>query len=284
MPSEAGTLLAPPAWRLVDFISDLHLQASEPATFAAWHDYMLRSRADAIFILGDLFEAWVGDDAATEPGSFEHACANVLKQAAEMRPVFFMQGNRDFLVGQDLMRQCGATLLADPAVLDFGGTRWLLSHGDQLCLADTDYLKFRAVVRSAEWQSDFLAKPLPERRAIARDLRQQSEALKRSARAYADVVADVDAAAAATWLRDARASHLIHGHTHKPGDHSLDSGLQRIVLSDWDVSAQPPRAQVLRLSLPDAGVTQATTWHRSAWHSVQRGLGVLPNQEGAAGG
>lgn len=244
MPSDTALLKAPPEWRAIDFISDLHLQASERNTFHAWRDYMQSSRADAVFILGDLFEVWVGDDAASEPASFEHECAEVLKQAAAMRPVFFMHGNRDFLVGRDLMRQCGTTLLADPAVLEFGGTRWLLSHGDQLCLADTDYLKFRVVVRSPEWQQDFLAKPLQERRAIARDLRRQSEALKHSAREYADV----DASAGATWLHDARASHLIHGHTHKPGDHSLGPGLYRIVLSDWDMSAQPRRGEVVRLS------------------------------------
>ena len=254
MPSEVHTLIAPPSWRSVEFISDLHLQASEPARFAAWRDYLVRSKADAIFILGDLFEAWVGDDSATEPGSFESECAGVLKQATACRPIFFMQGNRDFLVGQDLMHQCGATLLPDPAVLEFGGQRWLLSHGDALCLADTDYLAFRAVVRGARWQQDFLAKPLTERRTIARALRQQSEALKRSVRDYADV----DASAAAAWLNDARASHLIHGHTHKPGEHSLGPGLQRIVLSDWDLSAQPPRAEVLRLNVPDSAMNAAS--------------------------
>lgn len=266
MPSDSALLKAPSEWRVIDFISDLHLQASEPETYRTWRDTMQRSRADALFILGDLFEVWVGDDAAAEPDSFEHECADVLKQVAAMRPVFFMQGNRDFLVGRALMRQCGATLLADPTVLDFGGERWLLSHGDQLCLADTEYLKFRAVVHSAEWQRDFLAKPLQERRAIARDLRQQSEALKTSAREYADV----DTEAAVALLHANQATCLIHGHTHKPGDHSLGPDLQRIVLSDWDVSAQPPRAQVLSLSVPASGTTQTATWVRSAWHSAQR--------------
>ena len=246
----SSVIAAPLHWRHVDFISDLHLQASEPLTFEAWQRYMRTSRADAVFILGDLFEVWVGDDAARDDhvGGFEGQCAAVLHQTAARTPVFFMHGNRDFLVGPAFMAQCGCTLLADPTVLDFGGQRWLLSHGDELCLADADYLKFRAVVRSASWQQDFLAKPLSERKAIARGLRQRSEAKKQSSASQADV--DLDAALA--WLRKAGARHMVHGHTHKPANHALGPDLHRIVLSDWDLSAQPPRAEVLRLSLDGA--------------------------------
>ena len=253
-----SALVAPLSWRNIDFISDLHLQGSEPLTFEAWQSYMAGTRADAVFILGDLFEVWVGDDAAVDnkggddkggesaqAGGFERHCAAVLKAAAARIPVFFMHGNRDFLVGPAFMAQCHCTLLDDPTVLDFGGQRWLLSHGDALCLDDVDYLKFRAVVRSAAWQQDFLAKPLAERKAIARDLRLRSEAKKQSAATYADVDAD----AAIAWLREAGAAHMVHGHTHKPADHLLGPDLHRIVLSDWDMAAQPPRAQVLRLSL-----------------------------------
>lgn len=245
------TLVAPSDWQAIDFISDLHLQASEPLTFDAWKAYMARTQANAVFILGDLFEVWVGDDAAFDTGGgsgvgggFEGQCAAVLRQTAERIPVFFMHGNRDFLVGQSLMQQCGCALLNDPTVLLFAGQRWLLSHGDALCLGDTDYLKFRAMVRSNAWQQDFMAKPLAERRAIARALREQSEARKKSAATYADV--DPDAAVAE--LRAARATHLIHGHTHRPADHVLEKGLLRMVLSDWDLAAVPPRAEVLRLS------------------------------------
>ena len=212
---------------------------------------MGRTRADAVFILGDLFEVWVGDDAVsagTRAGGFERQCADVLQRTAARVPVFFMHGNRDFLVGAAFMARCHCTLLDDPTVLDFGGQRWLLSHGDELCLADTKYLKFRAMVRSNAWQQEFLAKPLVERQTIARDLRAQSEALKKSTVAHADV----DSGAALAWLRKADASHMIHGHTHKPGNHSLGPDLQRIVLSDWDMAAQPPRAEVLRLSRSDA--------------------------------
>jgi UDP-2,3-diacylglucosamine hydrolase len=139
-------------------------------------------------------------------------------------------------------------LLADPTVLALHGRRWLLSHGDALCLADVDYLRFRAEVRTAAWQEAFLARPLAERRAIARGLRSESEARKQSGAEYAD--ADSDAARA--WLQAAGASTLIHGHTHRPADHDLGQGLARVVLSDWDLQATPPRAEALRLSAAGA--------------------------------
>ena len=236
-------LSAPPSWLVVDFISDLHLQASEPATFAAWQHYMQTTPADALFILGDLFEVWVGDDVLQECG-FEHHCAQVIKQTAVTLPTFFMHGNRDFLIGNDMMSACNTTLLSDPTVLSFNSKRWLLSHGDALCTDDAPYMAFREQVRSADWQLTFLAKPLAERQTIARGLRQQSEAQKRSVAAYADV----DAKAARQLLLSANASTLIHGHTHKPAAHDLGGGLQRVVLSDWDAQGTPPRAEVLRLS------------------------------------
>lgn len=241
-------LTAPLSWRTVDFISDLHLHASEPATFTAWQRYMESTPADAVFILGDLFEVWIGDDAVGEdkPG-FESRCAQVLDQTARRLPVFFMHGNRDFLVGQQLMDLCNATLLDDPTVLVFEGARWLLSHGDALCIDDVDYMQFRQQVRSPRWQQDFLAKPLAERQAIASALRQQSEAKKKSGAVYTDV----DAPTARQWLRAAKAGTLIHGHTHKPAEHDLRDGLRRVVLSDWHIApdgATAPRAEVLRLS------------------------------------
>lgn len=243
-----ATLLAPSEWRVIEFISDLHLQAQQPRNLAAWQGYMAQTDADAVFILGDLFEVWVGDDAA-QTGSFEAECANTLRMACGARPVFFMPGNRDFLVGPAFLSQCGATLLNDPTVLVRAGQRWLLTHGDALCLADADYLAFRAEVRSAAWQSAFLNRPLIERKAIALDLRQQSEARKRASRDTGVVYADVDSQAALAWLTAANSHHLIHGHTHKPADHLLAPGWHRTVLSDWDIDAQPPRAEVLRLSV-----------------------------------
>lgn len=245
-------LQAQAAWRTVDFISDLHLSAEQPATYSAWQSYLAGTPADAVLMLGDVFEVWVGDDMLADPASnnasFEEQCAAVIAAAGKRLALFFMHGNRDFLVGQQLMARCHMRLLDDPTLFEFGARRWLLSHGDALCLDDVDYLQFRAQVRSPEWQAAFLAKPLAERQAIARALRAQSEARKKT-----DVVyADVDAAAAIDWLKAADASTLLHGHTHRPGQHVLGHSLQRLVLSDWDVQAQPPRAEVLRLSL-DSG-------------------------------
>ena len=236
-------LQAPAQWRTVDFISDLHLQASEPETVEAWRRYMAETPADAVFILGDLFEVWVGDDAAAAPG-FAADCATVLRATAARVALFFMRGNRDFLVGDDYLQACRVTPLEDPTVLGFGGRRWLLTHGDALCLADTEYMRFRSQVRTPEWQREFLSRPLAERQAIAADLRERSTARKNSGVEYADVDSD----AARAWLNAADAQVLIHGHTHRPGDHDLRPLGQRVVLSDWDARSPPPRQQVLRLT------------------------------------
>lgn len=264
-------LQAPPHWRHVDFISDLHLQASESATFDAWQVFMQTTRADAVFILGDLFEVWVGDDVvdratidSEQDLSFEARCAQVLKAAALRLDIFFLHGNRDFLLGPAFAQACSMTLLDDPTVLAFAGQRWLLSHGDALCLEDTDYIQFRNQVRDAQWQQDFLGQPLAQRQAIARALRMQSETRKRSDVTYADV----DTQATCNWLHTAQARTLIHGHTHKPADHDLTSclekGLRRIVLSDWDAAATPPRAEVLRLSVAPPNQATSSTIQRLA--------------------
>ena len=239
----ANELIATSSWRAIDFISDLHLQASELANFNAWQHYMQTTPADAVFILGDLFEVWVGDDVLDTNG-FEQQCAQVIKQTADRVPTFFMHGNRDFLVGHGLMAVCNTVLLNDPTVLTFNRQRWLLSHGDAMCIDDSDYMTFRQQVRSADWQQTFLAKPLTERQAIARMLRLQSEEKKLSGAEYADV----DAHAAKQMLTEADATTLIHGHTHRPAEHDLGNALRRVVLSDWDMQASPPRAEVLRLS------------------------------------
>jgi UDP-2,3-diacylglucosamine hydrolase len=246
-PSPIPELQAGPHWRSADLISDLHLQDSEPATFEAWRRYMASPDADAVFILGDLFEAWPGDDVLQVPG-LAAGCAQVLREATRRRPVFFLHGNRDFLVGQAFAQATGVQLLADPTVLVFGGARWLLSHGDALCLGDTDYLRFRAQVRDARWQQELLARPLAERQALARSLRARSEDRKRAGAEYADV----DRAEARAWLEAAQATTLVHGHTHKPAEHDLGGGLRRVVLTDWDLAARPPRAEALRLT-PDGG-------------------------------
>lgn len=243
----AQTLVAPDHWSAVECIADLHLQAHEPATLAAWQRYLASSRASAIFILGDLFEAWVGDDALLEPGSFEADCAATLLAASRQRPIFFMIGNRDFLAGADFLRASGMQGLADPTLFIWGTQRWLLSHGDALCLDDEDYQRFRAQVRQPAWTARFLAQPLAVRRQVATQMREASEARKRTQ--GPESYGDLHAEAALAWLRAARADAFIHGHTHRPADHALAPGVLRHVMSDWDLDhARPPRAEVLRLT------------------------------------
>lgn len=238
-------LLAPSHWHCVDFISDLHLQVGDAQTFAAWKTYLAHTAADAVFILGDLFEVWLGDDVLAQRSGFEHQCAEVLHHTATRLDIYIMQGNRDFLMGAALMQACGSTLLDDPSVLVFGGQRWLLTHGDALCLDDTEYMQFRAQVRNPSWQQDFLNQPLSQRLELARHMRAQSEARKHSGVTYADV----DTPAALACLHTLHANHMLHGHTHRPGLHTMAPGHERIVLSDWDLNAQPPRSEVVRLRL-----------------------------------
>ncbi len=262
-------ITAPATWRCVDFISDLHLQESEPGNFLAWRSYLEQSPADAIFILGDLFEVWVGDDvlasssdtqvAARHMGlRFEDRCCRVLHYCAEQRNLYFLHGNRDFLIGERFLQASGMQKLSDPSVLSFGQQRYLLSHGDALCLADTDYMAFRAQVRSAQWQAQFLGTPLQERLQQARVMRMQSEAHKQSQQAAGLPWVDVDQGAAVQWLDAARCQHMIHGHTHEGRDHPIRSAQGpgvRHVLPDWHMSSRPARGYALRLSLGAQGVT-----------------------------
>lgn len=236
-----GRLTAPAAWQTVDLISDLHLQASETATFEAWCAYMASTPAQAVLILGDLFEVWVGDDAAAQD-PFLQSCAEVLRQASQRLHVAFMPGNRDFLVGPDFLNRCGVQALSDPCLLALGAQRILLSHGDALCLDDEPYQAFRLQARSPEWQQAFLDKPLAEREAFARSLRALSESQKYEGMSFADA----DTEMSLFWLAQAQADRLIHGHTHRPADHALGTA-QRHVLSDWSFDHGPVRAQVFRL-------------------------------------
>jgi UDP-2,3-diacylglucosamine hydrolase len=265
---------APPAWRCVDFISDLHLQESEPSNFLAWRSYLELSPADAIFILGDLFEVWVGDDAVTDGSQasltarhqglrFEDRCSRVLHFSAQQHNLYFMHGNRDFLVGKGLAQACGMQILEDPSVLSFGGQRYLLSHGDALCLGDTQYQTFRTMVRSADWQAKFLATPLQERLQQARVMRTASEARKKDMQAAGQAWIDIDQDAAVQWMDATNAKHFIHGHTHEGRDHAITSKQgpgTRHVLPDWHVTASrasPARGYALRLSLDDEGMVNS---------------------------
>jgi UDP-2,3-diacylglucosamine hydrolase len=247
-PLPAATVLqAKPGWQAIDFISDLHLAAAQPATFDAWQAFMRGTTADAVFILGDLFEFWHGDDAGAMP--FEARCLEVLRACSSRRFVGVMVGNRDFLLSARLLGGCGVELLNDPTLLEAWEQRLLLTHGDALCLDDVAYQKFRQWARSAEVRQDFLARPLAERVLVAAGFRHASEAGRQQA-LPTGVGADLDAAAAVACLRDADATHMVHGHTHRPGDSGFASGFARSVLSDWDLDGGAHRAEVLRLT-PD---------------------------------
>jgi UDP-2,3-diacylglucosamine hydrolase len=241
-------LHAPAHWRCIEFISDLHLATDTPRSLQAWQHYMQNTQADAVCILGDLVEVWVGDDARFE--GFEAHFAQALTTCARQRWVGFMPGNRDFLLGQDMLTACGVHALADPCVLHAFGSRSVLTHGDALCLADTDYQRFRTMVREPAWQTQFLAQPLAARRAFARSVRAESERRKHSGgpTGASELWADVDPPAALQWLQQAQADTLVHGHTHRPATLPIAPGHVRHVLSDWDLDHPPLRAQTLRLT------------------------------------
>ncbi len=235
---------APTAWRAIDFISDLHLCAAMPRTFAAWSAHLRHTPADAVFMLGDLFELWVGDDARGR--SFEQACVDVMSEAASHRQLAFMVGNRDFLVGSAMLRACGMMGLPDPTLLVAWGQRVLLSHGDALCLDDEPYQAFRQEVRSSAWQARFLARPLAERSQLGAEMRRASAKRQRF---DGDSRVDVDTAEAVRWMHASGAAELVHGHTHRPGSSALAPGFKHHVLSDWDLDTETaPRAEVLRLT------------------------------------
>lgn len=241
LPSPLATLRAEPGWRRIDLISDLHLSPDMPATLARLRAHLSATPADAIFLLGDIFEAWIGDDARWQAGTFEQFALELLRGVSARKPLFFMHGNRDFALGEPMAEDAGMRLLPDPTRLDAFGRSWLLSHGDQLCLGDVGYLRARAVVRRPGVLAALRAMPLFARRALARHLRAKSRMHQSDPSTWADV--DDDAARA--WLRDAGCDTLIHGHTHRPALHDLGDGLARAVLSDWDYDHGPGRGDVL---------------------------------------
>lgn len=220
------------------FISDLHLDSKTPAITDTLLDF-LRQRTDncrALYILGDLFEAWVGDDDHNE---LSDTVADALRAVSEKgAKVFLMHGNRDFLIGEDFARRCGATLLQEPTVHDCHGRKVALIHGDSLCTRDTAYMAFRAQVRDPQWQDMFLSKSLVERHMIAQQARQQSaEATSNKA---SDIM-DVTPGEVIRLLHKLQVNTLIHGHTHRPSVHTIkleepingqDTAV-RIVLGDW---------------------------------------------------
>jgi UDP-2,3-diacylglucosamine hydrolase len=215
------------------FISDLHLAEDRPATTGRFARFLADTvpGADALYILGDLFEYWVGDDGIAL--EFPARIVALLRPAARAAPVFFMHGNRDFMVASRFCSETGMRLIADPTVIDLYGERTLLMHGDTLCTGDRAYLAFRAQVRDPAWQAAALARPIEERIAIARGMREKSEGAKGGKGEDIMDVAD-DAVVAALEAADCRV--LIHGHTHRPARHVHPAGgreCTRWVLHDW---------------------------------------------------
>ena len=216
------------------FISDLHLAPERPAIIGLFLKF-LQTRAvhaEALYILGDLFEYWIGDDAGRAP-EVQPLTAALRALTQSGVPVYVMHGNRDFLLGQEFESVTGCKLLPDPSIIDLYGERVLLMHGDTLCTDDVDYLKFRAMVRNPQWIAGFLAKSIPERLAMVREVREIS---KTAMAAKKPEIMDVNADAVAAAFRAHGVRHLIHGHTHRPAQHVLQvdgQEVRRTVLGDW---------------------------------------------------
>ena len=216
------------------FISDLHLDADRPAItelFGRFIDEEARG-SDALYILGDLFEAWVGDDDPSDTGALVATKLRTLRDAGV--PVFFIRGNRDFLLGEDYARRAGMTVLPDPAVVLLYGKPVLLMHGDTLCTDDVAYQQFRAQTRNPAWQAQFLAQPLPSRIAFAQQARAASRAHQSGLqdKGLMEAITDVSPATVAATFARYGIDTLVHGHTHRPAVHAHEGGT-RVVLGDW---------------------------------------------------
>ncbi len=212
------------------FISDLHLDPeARPETVALFLDFVRgpARAAEQLYILGDLFEVWVGDD-DDSPG-WEVIFTGLRDLVAAGVPTSFISGNRDFLAGKGFTERSGCTLLPDPSAVDLYGVRTLLAHGDHLCIDDVEHLRFRAHAAKPEVRAAFLARPLAERQAEARAMRERSIAEKQN---KPEAIMDVNPGAVQAALADHSARLLIHGHTHRPALHGTP--LERVVLGDWD--------------------------------------------------
>jgi UDP-2,3-diacylglucosamine hydrolase len=216
------------------FISDLHLTAERPEANEKFFRFMegIARGAAALYVLGDLFEVWIGDDDLAE--SFNSLIVGFFAALVKSgTPVYLMHGNRDFLLGRRFCRATGASLLKDPAVLDIEGAPTLLMHGDTLCTDDVDYQRWRRKARNPLFQAIFLAKPLDRRRKIGVEARQKSKAVVAGKTAE---IMDVNAGAVREAFREHRVSRMIHGHTHRPGHHETEVDgrrCERWVLPDW---------------------------------------------------
>lgn len=231
------------------FISDTHLSEDEPALTDSFFRFLTERAkgSEALYILGDLFDAWIGDDEATE---LSQSVIRKLRDLADSGTrLYLMHGNRDFLIGQDFARAAGCELLPDPTVINLYGQPALLTHGDSFCTRDQEYMAFRRQVRSPRWQAEVLSRPLEERRELARQLRSQSSSMNSN---KAQDIMDVTPEEVTKAMRREATPLVIHGHTHRPARHAVQLGDQqaeRIVLGDWHQRGWCLRAEPGNLQL-----------------------------------
>ena len=211
------------------FISDLHLEQNKPHLTKAFENF-INSKVnshDELFILGDFFEQWIGDD---NEDNFIKGIKNILKlKTTEGLKIYFMHGNRDFLIGDKFCKDVGAKLLKDPFIFNLNGKKIMLMHGDSLCTDDKDYQEFRNLVRNKDWQKDFLSKDLKERKEVAKSLREISSLENKT---KDEAIMDVNQDEVLRIIENHSIDVLIHGHTHRPYIHD-ENGVPRMVLGDW---------------------------------------------------
>jgi UDP-2,3-diacylglucosamine hydrolase len=224
------------------FISDLHLQAALPKTAQAFLHFLHEHarHAQQLYLLGDLFEYWAGDDDMATP--FNQRIVDALRALSDAGvALYWIAGNRDFLVGPAFAAATGATLLADPTVVHIAGRQIVLAHGDAACTDDVAYMAFRAQVRQADWQATFLAQPLAQRKHIIDGMRKGSRDAQRM---KSQEIMDVNPAAIDALFDTTATALMIHGHTHRPAHHVTHAhghALSRYVLPDWDCDADAMR-------------------------------------------
>ena len=212
------------------FISDLHLDESRIDLLHRFEQLCVDEsrRVDAIYILGDLFEIWIGDD---DESAVADRVKDTIRTASQSAQVFLVHGNRDFLIGESFADDCGARLLADPIVVEIDDRQVLIAHGDQYCTGDIAYQQMRNLFRSDDWQQHFLSQPIEERRQFAQSLRAKSAEEQQN---KPENITDVTLESVRAAMDEFGCNTLIHGHVHRPGVHTDEDGRRRFVLGAWD--------------------------------------------------